>query len=218
MQRRQEWAGKREAKAAAGFAAAHDLISAIPPGQPILVGHYSEKRHRRHLARFDSKLRGACESADMAKHHTSKAAGIADALDRSIFSDDHDALEQLRARIAEREAKAARFTLLRKATRKVAKDPAALLAALRAHDVTPEEMSNVHACLAAGQDPIPAYAAANVRGNIRRDRERLAELEKLAEQRAKVRATLAAEAEAVTVVRAARMLDVAGRSRWEPGL
>lgn len=45
--RLREWAEKREAKAAAAFDSAATLSDAIPFGQPILVGHHSEKRARR---------------------------------------------------------------------------------------------------------------------------------------------------------------------------
>lgn len=31
--------------------------SGIPLGQPILVGHHSERRHRRHLERIESRVR-----------------------------------------------------------------------------------------------------------------------------------------------------------------
>ncbi len=39
----------------AGWAAARELASHIPMGQPILVGHHSEGRHRRDLAKIDRK-------------------------------------------------------------------------------------------------------------------------------------------------------------------
>jgi len=60
-------------------AAAHSVLDAIPPGQPILVGHHSEGRHRRDLARADRAMRDAVEAHAAAD----AAAPGADAAERS---------------------------------------------------------------------------------------------------------------------------------------
>lgn len=104
LQRRLDWAESRKAKAEQGFAKAEAIASNIPMGQPILVGHHSERHHRRDIARIDSGIRQGVESSKMAAHHEQKADGIAAQLERSVFSDDADAVAQLEARIAEREA------------------------------------------------------------------------------------------------------------------
>lgn len=44
------WAAQREEKANHAAAQVRELGSALPMGQPILAGHYSEARHRRHVA------------------------------------------------------------------------------------------------------------------------------------------------------------------------
>ena len=54
LQRREEWAAKRQAKASRSFSAARAAVEGIEPGQPILVGHHSEARHRRALDRCDN--------------------------------------------------------------------------------------------------------------------------------------------------------------------
>lgn len=59
-----EWAAKRDAKSAAGFQAARTVADGIPLGQPILVGHHSEKRHRRDIARIDSGMRAGAEKTE----------------------------------------------------------------------------------------------------------------------------------------------------------
>ncbi len=104
LARRLEWAASRDRKAAAGFSRAASIADGSPFGQPILVGHHSEGHARRDQARIKSGMRAGVESQDMAAHHRSKAAGIADQLERSIFSDDPDAPERLRERIAVLEA------------------------------------------------------------------------------------------------------------------
>lgn len=99
LAKREQWAEKAEARAEQRHATAHSILDPIPLGQPILVGHHSEGRHRRALDRADANMRKAVEETGLARHHEQKADGLARQLDRSIFSDDADAIEQLRAKI-----------------------------------------------------------------------------------------------------------------------
>lgn len=54
VERLEAAAERREQQAEASFKRAHDISDTIPFGQPILVGHHSEGRHRRDLARIDA--------------------------------------------------------------------------------------------------------------------------------------------------------------------
>lgn len=83
------------------LAAASETLSMIPCGQPVLVGHHSEKRHRRDIARIDTNMRKGIE----AKAEAEKLAKRADSAEKNeaISSDDPDALDRLRAKLAERE-------------------------------------------------------------------------------------------------------------------
>ena len=68
LEKRIEWAEARKSAAAMEFSRA-DLSeekSGIPFGQPILVGHHSERRHRRVIERADHAMRRSVENADMA--------------------------------------------------------------------------------------------------------------------------------------------------------
>jgi hypothetical protein len=108
LAKRQEWAGKAEARSTARFDAAHRLVKDIPFGQPILVGHHSEKRHRRAIDRMGANMTKGCEESDLAKHHASRADGLEAQLDQSIFSDDEDAIPALEARVVALEAERTR--------------------------------------------------------------------------------------------------------------
>lgn len=55
-------------KAAAEFGASSAAVAGIPLGQPILVGHHSEKRHRRDLDRSHRAMRRGVEANKQAKH------------------------------------------------------------------------------------------------------------------------------------------------------
>ena len=76
-------------------ARASAIASHIPMGQPILVGHHSEKRHRRDLARIDraeraafaelsesERLRGSAESSARRSAYKATAPALAKRLDR----------------------------------------------------------------------------------------------------------------------------------------
>lgn len=53
-----------------------EASSGIPLGQPILVGHHSEKRHRRHLERIENRVRKGFEAGEKARELRSRAEGV----------------------------------------------------------------------------------------------------------------------------------------------
>jgi hypothetical protein len=116
--RREEWAEKASAKSDARFNAVHKLADGIPMGQPILVGHHSERHARADANRIHNGMSKACELADLAKHHTSKALGLRHQLDRTVFSDDSNAVEALTARMQEKIVKRDRMKLVNTLYRK----------------------------------------------------------------------------------------------------
>jgi len=169
LEKRQEWSVKAQTAASRAFDMAHKIGDMIPPGQPILVGHHSEKRHRRDLGRIDSNMRKGIERLDMAATHVSKAGNIEAALDSSIFSDDDNAIQALKERIAEHEASRERMKTVNKLYRK---SDAAGLAALGL------DLETLKTKLAAagpywGSAPHLPYEMSNLGGRISTDRKRL---------------------------------------------
>lgn len=65
-ERLSERAGKHEETAEAASREAWRIVEMIPNGQPILVGHHSEGRHRRDISRIDKKIQKACEEREYA--------------------------------------------------------------------------------------------------------------------------------------------------------
>lgn len=160
-ERLREWAAKREAKATALHDQADRLASAIPFGQPILVGHHSEGRDRRYRARIGATMDRAVENDRTAARMASRADGIRAQNDGAIYDDDPDAIEQLTAKLAELEAERAAIVAYNKTARAGRPDPTGL-APKWAHR--------------ADGNPLPAYATNNLGGNIKRTRDRLARL------------------------------------------
>lgn len=178
-----EWAAKREEKAEQRRQAGQQKADAIPLGQPILVGHHSESRDRNFRKRMSGDFEKAREHQDKANSMRSRADGIRDQLQTSIYSDDPDAIEQLQARIAELEAKRERIKKFNASARKAMRtgttpDWSILTAEERAdikrvYELTPYNTVD-------GQ--FPKYALTNLGGNINRNKKRLAAL--IAEQEA----------------------------------
>lgn len=161
-ERRRGWAEERGVKADAASQASHDATAGIPFGQPILVGHHSEAKHRRAVERSQRQALKSIEHRDMADHHGRAADTIERQLDNSIYNDDTDATERLRERIGEREAK-----------RKEMKERNA--AYRKAHRAELKELT------AYGREqavPHPRWELANLGGCISRDRQRLVRLER----------------------------------------
>ena len=71
---------------------AHEMASAIPFGQPILVGHHSEGRDRRYRDRIHNTFGKAFATMDKADYYEEKAARVGSG---GISSDDPDALDKL---------------------------------------------------------------------------------------------------------------------------
>lgn len=152
------WAEKREQRADVAHQASHDATAGIPFGQPIIVGHYSEKRHRRAIERGRDAASAALEHARTAADMSSRAANIEAANDRAIYDDDPDARERLTAKIERLGAKREQLKAENAAYRK------AHGAELRA--LTPYQRD--HAM------PHRSYELTNLGGVIRNARERLA--------------------------------------------
>jgi len=96
------------------WGAAHSAVAGIVFGQPILVGHHSERKHRRAIERSDQAMRQSIALDNKAKRLESRAASVGQA---GIASDDPTALEQLRAKLAEREQIQDKFKQANKAKR-----------------------------------------------------------------------------------------------------
>ena len=82
---------------------AHDraqtIADGIPMGQPILVGHHSEKRHRADLRRIDNGYRKAFEESDRAEELERRAEAVGTG---GVSSGDPDAVAKLEQKIMRR--------------------------------------------------------------------------------------------------------------------
>ena len=68
-----EKAEKARAESSALSQQAHTMLSAIPPGQPMLPNHYSYKSDKRYRDRIDSKMRQSISADEKADYYENKA-------------------------------------------------------------------------------------------------------------------------------------------------
>lgn len=155
------WAEARESRDSSRTPA-EQALDAIPFGQPILVGHHSERRHRNAVDKADNAMRRRMESLDKAEDMASRADNIEAAAERAIYSDDEDAVERLRERIAELEAQRTTIKAANAEYRKAHKDELKGLSAYQRDQALPYQ----------------GYVLTNLGGNINRNKKRLAQMER----------------------------------------
>lgn len=175
--RHERRAERRAAEADRRFKAAQAISDFIPLGQPILVGHHSERRHRRDLERIDNNMRKGVEAAHDRDEAARKAAS---AEHTGIASSDADAVELLRDKLARLEAAQETMKAVNKAVRKHIKQgmdavAAAVAQVLGSQEATAELLRPKYP----GDRRIgyPGYALSNNNANIKRVRDRLARVQ-----------------------------------------
>ena len=74
--KRDEWANKAQIESNQSWKQAHQMASVIPFGQPILVGHHSEKHDRKYRTKISNKQHQAHELGQKAQDHENKADNL----------------------------------------------------------------------------------------------------------------------------------------------
>jgi Domain of unknown function (DUF3560) len=148
------------------------MARCIPMGQPILVGHHSEQRDRRFRRRLWDLMGKSVAASEKAEYYEEKAAAIES--NRSIFSDDPDAIEKLKAKITA----AIKRQDFMKAGNKIVKNKK-----LTTEQKTEQLKAAGHSALIlqpdfCGRVGYADYELTNNNANIRRMKQRLDQLEK----------------------------------------
>lgn len=163
-------AEKAEQESAATLDQARKMADIIPFGQPILVGHHSERRDRNYRERIHNKHRRGFELQEKAEYYRRRAEATQN--NNAIFSDDPDAVEKIGGKLAQLEARQARMVLVNKLIRKNDR------AALEELGYTPAAIEELFKPDFCGRVGYPDYALQNNNANIRRLKKRAQEIEK----------------------------------------
>jgi hypothetical protein len=164
-----------QATAASGltYKRAKTMASAIPFGQPIHVGHHSERRDRNYHGKIHTTFGKAFALADKAKHYADKAASVGTG---GISSDDPDAVSKLSMQLAKMEEEQ---TMMKKVNALVRKKDVKGIEAL---GFSPEAAAELLTKDFAGRIGYPSYRLTNNNANIKRVKDRIAALNRLAER------------------------------------
>lgn len=97
-ERFRQYADNAEKRAATAFNVSNDAVADIPLGQPILVGHHSEKAHRRAIERSNNAMSRCVRESEKAAYYRRKAESVEN--NESIYLEDDDAIDRLKEKIA----------------------------------------------------------------------------------------------------------------------
>ncbi len=166
IDRYRSYAANARGRATTAHRTAEQIRAVIPFGQPILVGHHSEGRHRRDLDRQWNAIGRSVEENRKADHWQRRADAVES--DTSISKADPEAVTKLRAKVDELTAQRDRLKAYNKTCRKGAPDLSIL---------SEREKAGLLSCIRANQvgdnQAMPAYALSNLTANIRRYEKRL---------------------------------------------
>lgn len=121
---RLENAAKRAAGEASALSGqARRMADVIPLGQPVMIGHHSEGRDRNYRAKISRTFDRAHEAHERSTDLAARAASVGTG---GISSDDPEAVDKLRAELAELTTKIENMKKMNKAHAAFLKDPASL--------------------------------------------------------------------------------------------
>ena len=147
------------------------MLEHIPPGQPILVGHHSERGHRRLLERSDRKMEKSIAASEKAAYYEHKAEAAE--RNNTIFSDDPEALAKLTAKMESLQMAQTRMKQINAYYRKHG-------TCHGFHGLSDDQAEKLDDRVRNGysweKTPYPAYALSNNNQEIRRLKERIKQL------------------------------------------
>jgi hypothetical protein len=97
LKRYEELADKNARASTAAYECSKEMASVIPFGQPILVGHHSEKRDRNYRDKIWNTMGKSVKLQNKADYYKEKAENMIS--NHAISSDDPDAIEKLQAKL-----------------------------------------------------------------------------------------------------------------------
>jgi hypothetical protein len=182
-ERLEDRADRLQREANAAYKSGMDRLKVIPFGQPILVGHYSENRDRNYRRKAIAAVDKGIELNKTAQATAARAEAIGTG---GISSDDPTAVAQLKIKLDNLEREQKRMTAINAAWRKAGKPKADNLEAWSkvadAIGMNVNDLGKVRQAMASDfLDRAPfTYHLTNNNGNMKRIKDRIAGLERVA--------------------------------------
>ena len=151
---------------------ARRMSSVIPFGQPILVGHHSEKGDRNYRNRIHNTFGKGFALQAEAQRVAQRAAAVGSG---GISSDDPDAIDKLREKLAKMEAEQVQMKAINAAHKHFLKNSASLETA-EFTDPVKASIRSYKPAYSWEPNPFAPYQLTNLSANIRRVKARIDEL------------------------------------------
>lgn len=152
---------------------ARKMGEAIPFGQPILIGHHSEKSDRAYRNRMWGHMTKAHELSEKAAYYEEKAESVGRG---GISSDDPDAIQKLTEKLEKLKKEQEAMKAANRAIR--LKDVEKGNAKLREQGFTDEQIAELRKPDFCGRVVYPDYALSNNNANIHRIESRIKDLQR----------------------------------------
>ena len=165
-------AAKANAAGNAAFKRVKSISDHIPFGQPILVGHHSERRHRADIRRIENNMAVSVAASKKEEYYRQKAASVGCG---GISSDDENAIEKLTEKLEDRQK---RQEMMKKVNALIRKKDVAGLVAL-VGEKRAVELQQPDFC---GRIGFASYSLQNNNAEINRLKKRIAQLTQAAER------------------------------------
>ena len=175
-QRLETRAGALRTEGEARLSRARKMADIIPFGQPILIGHHSERGDRSYRAKIHANFGKGFDALKAAGEMAARAASVGAG---GISSDDPDAIDKLRAELVVLEAQQVRAILANRLVRKEDRD------GLAAAGFSAPEIAGLFTPDFAGRLGVPSFRLTNNGANMRRIKARIELLEKQATRETK---------------------------------
>jgi hypothetical protein len=157
-----------------------EMVRVIPMGQPILVGHHSERGHRALLNRSDNAMRKSIEHDSKASYYENKANNAEN--NHAIFSDDPEAVIKLKEKLKNLESSRNTMKEANKILRKKTLNDIEKVEALEKLNFTEKQAIETLEPDYMGRVGFAPYVFSNLSGNIRTVKQRIEKLSIQAEE------------------------------------
>ncbi len=171
-------AEKARQESDAQYGRSRQVLDHIPFGQPILVGHHSERGHRAALKRAHRAMDRSCEESSKAEYYEHRAAAVGKA---GISSDNPEAINLLQRKLASLESQRDQARAINAYWRKhrsMSGFPGLSDEAAARIDAKMKAQNESGASWVSDKHKVyPGYYFQNLGANIRRIKERIVQLE-----------------------------------------
>jgi len=164
-------------RGAVAYKTSHAISEHIPFGQPILVGHHSEKRHRKDIERINSNMQKSIDEDKKKKYYQKKADSYGS---HGISGDDPEAVTKLTSNLLKMETMRDEMKAINKDYKKC-KGDVSLMTTLDDKQKITLAANKERSPGLYGSKLIPDFQLTNLGARIRNTKKRIEELTKKAQ-------------------------------------